>query len=155
MEDFFPKSAFDYSFVDERIAKLYDTETRLTKLFNIFALLAIMITCSGLFSLVSLMVRKRTKEIGIRKVMGATVSNIVLLISKEFVGLVILSFFVAMPFAYYALNRWLQNYAYKTQLSWWLFALAGSLALLIAFISISFKSVSAAKANPVASLRDE
>jgi len=152
---FFPKSAFDYSFVDERIAKLYDTETRLTKLFNIFALLAIMITCSGLFSLVSLMVRKRTKEIGVRKVMGATVSNIVLLISKEFVGLVILSFFVAMPFAYYALNRWLQNYAYKTQLSWWLFALAGSLALLIAFISISFKSVSAAKANPVASLRDE
>jgi len=154
-KQFFPKSAFDYSFVDERINKLYETEARLTSLFNIFSILAILITCSGLFSLVSLMVRKRTKEIGIRKVMGASVREIVLLITRDFSALILLSFFVAMPFAYYALNKWLQGYAYKTKLYWWLFALAGGITVMIAFISISFKSFAAAKANPVNSLRDD
>ena len=152
---FFPKNAFDYSFVDQRIAQLYNTEIRLTQLFNIFSLLAILITCSGLFSLVALIIRKRTKEIGIRKVMGASVKSIFLLICRDFVRLIIFSFIIAMPFAYFILNRWLQQYAYRTKLYWWLFVLAGGITILIALVTISWKSLFAARANPVDSLRDE
>ncbi|WP_156522676.1 ABC transporter permease [Arachidicoccus ginsenosidimutans] len=154
-KQFFPKDKFDFSFVDDRIAHLYDLEIRLTKLFNIFAFLAIIISCTGLFSLVSLMVRKRTKEIGIRKIMGASVKDIVLLISKDFIRLIIISFIIATPLAYIAMNKWLQGYANKTKIYWWIFAIAGVVAFIIAFASIGFKSVAAAKANPVDSLRDE
>jgi putative ABC transport system permease protein len=127
----------------------------LTQLFNIFSLLAILITCSGLFSLVALIIRKRTKEIGIRKVMGASVKSIFLLICRDFVRLIIFSFIIAMPFAYFILNRWLQQYAYRTKLYWWLFVLAGGITILIALVTISWKSLFAARANPVDSLRDE
>jgi len=154
-KQFFPKNAFDYSFVDQRIARLYNTETRLTQLFDIFSLLAILITCSGLFSLVALMIRKRTKEIGIRKVMGASVGNIFMLICSDFIRLVFYSFLIAMPFAYYILNRWLQGYAYRTTLYWWLFMLAGGLTIIIAGVTVAWKSWSAARVNPVNSLRDE
>ncbi len=154
-KQFYPKENFDFSFVDDRIAHLYDSETRLTKLFNIFAALAIIISCTGLFSLVSLMIRKRTKEIGIRKVLGASVKDIVMLISKDFIWLIVISFVIATPVAYIAMNKWLQGYANKTKIYWWLFAIAGVVAFIIAFISIGFRSVTAARANPVDSLRNE
>jgi putative ABC transport system permease protein len=154
-KQFFPKEQFNFSFVDERIAHLYDAEIRLTKLSNIFALLAIALSCTGLFSIVSLMVRKRTKEIGIRKVLGATVNSIVVMIGKEFLWLVIISFTIATPIAYTAMSKWLQGYANRTQIYWWIFLIAGFAALAVAFISVSFKAITAAKANPVKSLRSE
>lgn len=152
---FFPQEKFDFSFIDDRVAHLYDTEIRLTRLSNIFAFLAIALSCMGLFSLVSLMVRKRTKEIGIRKVLGASVNSIVLLIGKDFLWLIIISFIIATPLAYIAMTKWLQGYANRTTLYWWIFLIAGIAAFLIAFISISFKSVAAARVNPVKSLRTE
>lgn len=154
-KQFFPREKFDFSFIDDRVAHLYDTEIRLTKLSNIFSFLAIALSCMGLFSLVSLMVRKRTKEIGIRKVLGASVSGIILLIGKDFLWLIIISFIIATPLAYMAMTKWLEGYANRTTLYWWIFLIAGAVAFLIAFISISFKSISAAKANPVNSLRTE
>jgi len=154
-KQFFPQEIFDFSFVDGRIAHLYDSEIRLTKLSNLFALLAIVLSCTGLFSLVSLMVRKRTKEIGIRKVIGASVKSIVVLIGKDFIWLIIISFIIATPVAYIAMNKWLQGYANRTDIYWWIFLLAGLAAFIVAFISISFKSIAAAKANPVESLRSE
>ncbi|MBX3255488.1 MAG: ABC transporter permease [Chitinophagaceae bacterium] len=154
-KQFFPEEIFDFSFVEGRIAHLYDTEIRLTKLINLFALLAILLSCTGLFSLVSLMVRKRTKEIGIRKVIGASVNNIVVLIGKDFLWLIIISFIIATPLAYIAMTKWLQSYANRTTLYWWIFLVAGIAAFLIAFISISFKSVAAAVGNPVKALRTE
>lgn len=153
-KQFFPKSAFDYSFVDDRIAHLYDSENRLTSLFDLFALLAIIISCSGLFSLVSLMVRKKAKEISVRKVLGASTSDIVFLISKEFLWLIMIAFVLSMPFAYYVLNKWLEGYATKTRLYWWLFVFSGAVAICIAILSICFKSIAAARTNPVHSLRE-
>lgn len=152
---FFPREKFDFSFIDDRVARLYDKEIRLTRLSNIFAFIAIALSCMGLFSLVSLMVRKRTKEIGIRKVLGASVNNIVLLIGKDFLWLIIISFIIATPLAYMAMTKWLQGYANRTTLYWWIFLVAGIAAFLIACISISFKSISAARANPVGALRSE
>jgi putative ABC transport system permease protein len=154
-KQFFPQEKFDFSFIDDRVAHLYDTEIRLTRLSNIFAFLAIALSCMGLFSLVSLMVRKRTKEIGIRKVLGASVNSIILLIGKDFLWLIIISFIIATPLAYMAMTKWLQGYANRTTLYWWIFLIAGIAAFLIAFISISFKSVAAARVNPVKSLRAE
>lgn len=114
-----------------------------------------LISLSGLFSLVSLMVRKRTKEIGIRKVMGASVKSIVLLISKDFFRLIVISLIIATPLAYIAMNKWLQGYANRTHLYWWMFLMAGLATFIIAAISIGFKSIAAARANPVKSLKTE
>lgn len=152
---FFPASKFDFSFVDERLQKLYDSERRLASLFTVFAVLAICIACAGLFSLVALMVQQRTKEIGIRKVLGAGITEIVKLITKDFVILITIAIFIASPLAWYAMNKWLQNFPYRIHISGWIFFIAGALAIAIALITISFQAIKAAMANPVKSLRTE
>jgi putative ABC transport system permease protein len=122
---------------------------------TIGAILSIFISCMGLFGLAMLSIQRRTKEIGIRKVLGAAVSDIVFLLSNDFLKLIILAFLIAIPIGYYAVDRWLQNFAYQIDLSWWIFALAGGTTLVVALATISFQSVKAAIANPVDSLRNE
>ncbi len=151
----YPESVFDYNFLDETIEKFYDDELKTAGLINTFTAIAIVIGCLGLFGLVSYMAAQRTKEIGIRKVLGATLSNILSLLSKEFAVLILIAFVVAAPTAYFFMNSWLSDFAYKIELnaSIFLFALAAS--FLIALITVAFKSLQAASANPVESLRSE
>ncbi|MFT3946033.1 MAG: ABC transporter permease [Agriterribacter sp.] len=152
---YFPQERFDFSFIDERVASLYAAESRLTRLINIFAGLAIILLCAGLFSLVSLVIRKRTKEIGIRKILGASVSGLALLIGREFLWLILLAFSAGAPLAYMAMTKWLQGYAYRTDIHWWFFPLAVVIIFFIAFISVGIKSILAARANPAEALRTE
>lgn len=150
-----PRRPFSYYFLDEFFDRQYRSEERFGKLFLNFAILAIFISCLGLLGLVAYSTVQRTKEIGVRKVMGASVSNIVNLLSKDFLQLVGISFLIAAPLAWYFMYQWLQNFAYRTDLSWWIFLLAAVIALLIAFITTSFQAIKAAIANPVKSLRAE
>ncbi len=151
----FPGNPFDYSFADEKFAEQYRNDRRFAALFSVFAGLAILIACLGLFGLASFSARQRTKEIGIRKVLGASVAGIVALLSKEFVKLVLLANLMAWPIAYFTMNKWLQDFAYRIDISWWVFALAGGVALLIALLTVSTQAIRAALANPVESLRYE
>jgi putative ABC transport system permease protein len=146
---------FEYHFLDQRLDRLYRSETRLLGIFGIFTSLAIFIACLGLFGLVAFTAQQRTKEIGIRKVLGATVANVVALLSKDFVKLVLLANLLAWPVAWYAMHRWLQNFAYRIEISWWVFALAGGLVFFIALLTVSTQAIKAALANPVESLRYE
>ncbi len=150
-----PESPFDFSFVDQTYERKFSTEERIGDLTSLFAMLAVFISCLGLFGLASFVAEQRTKEIGIRKVLGASVANLWQLLSKEFVVLVIISCLIAIPIAYYLLHAWLQNYEYRADMSWWIFASAGTLVLLIALLTVSFQSIKAALANPVDSLRNE
>jgi len=150
-----PEWPFQYNFLDQEFNNLYRAEERTTKLLGTLTLLAIFISCLGLLGLVALDVTQRTKEVGIRKVLGATVANVVALLSKDFVKLVLLSNVIAWPVAWWAMNKWLQNFAYRIGLSWWVFALAGGLALVIALLTVSTQAIKAALANPVESLRYE
>lgn len=150
-----PNQPFSYYFLDEFFDRQYRSEERFGKLFMNFAILAIFISCLGLLGLASYSTMQRTREIGIRKVMGASVSNILNLLSKEFLKLVIISFFIAAPVAWYFMHKWLDDFAYRTPISWWVYAAAGILAVLIAVITISFQAFRAAVANPVKSLRTE
>ncbi len=150
-----PKFPFTYQFADEEYQKLYRSETMVGSLANAFAFLAIFISCLGLFGLAAFTAEQRTKEIGVRKVLGASVSNIVGLLSADFLKLVLLAILIATPLAWYVMNRWLANFEYKITISWWMFALAGFLAVLIAFLTVSFQSVKAALMDPVKSLRSE
>jgi predicted permease len=150
-----PASPFDYRWVDEEYGKKFGNEERIGKLSSCFAVLAIFISCLGLFGLASFVAEQRTKEIGVRKVLGATVFILWRLLSKEFIVLVAISLLIAMPVAYYFMQGWLQNYTYHTHLSWWIFAAAGGGALLITLLTVSFQAVRAAMANPVRSLRSE
>jgi len=150
-----PSAMFDYKFVDEEYAKKFSQEQRIGKLSTFFAVLAIFISCLGLFGLASFVAEQRTKEIGIRKVVGASVFNIWNLLSKEFIGLVIISLLVASPVAYYFMNNWIQKYTYHTNISWWIFLVAGAGALIITLLTVSFQAIKAAVANPVKSLRTE
>jgi len=154
-KELIPNRPFSYYFLDEFFDKQYRGEERFGKLFLNFAILAIFISCLGLLGLASYSTMQRTKEIGIRKVMGASVSGIINLLSKEFLTLVILSFFIAMPLAWYFMHSWLQDFAYRTKISWWVFVLAGTIAVLIAVFTVSFQAIKAAIANPVKSLRTE
>ena len=151
----YPGKNFTFSFVDEKIQSLYDSEQRLAKFFGIFAALGIAIACSGLFSLVALIVQQRTKEIGIRKVLGAGITNIVQLLSADFIKLVIISILIASPIAWWAMNKWLQDYESRVSIDWWVFAVAGIIAIVIALATVSFQAVRAAMMNPVKSLRTE
>jgi putative ABC transport system permease protein len=146
---------FSYTFIDEGFDQMYRSEQRSGKLLAVFAGLAIFIACLGLFGLVTYAAEQRTKEIGIRKVLGATVSNVITLLSKDFLKLVMLSFLIALPLSWYSMNRWLDEFAYKITISWWLYAIAGVAALLIALITISIQAMKAAIANPIKSLRTE
>jgi len=150
-----PGYPFNYIFVDDEFGRLFKSEMLIGKLSRIFALLAIVITCLGLFGLAAYTAERRTKEIGIRKVLGASVSGITSLLSKEFLKLVIVSSVISFPVAWWLMHNWLQSYAYRTQINWWVFILAASLALCIAVFTISFQAIKAALANPVKSLRTE
>jgi hypothetical protein len=150
-----PSAPFDYKFADEEYDKKFLTEERVGKLAGFFALLAILISCLGLFGLVSFITEQRTKEIGIRKVLGASVSTIVALLSKDFLKPVLIAAVIAFPIAWYAMNEWLQNFAYRTNIGWWIFGVAGILALIIALLTVSFQAIKAATANPAKSLRTE
>ena len=152
---FVPGYPFTYRFMDEAIDNLYRSEQQIGTLFRYFSILAIFISCLGLFGLASFMAEQRTKEIGIRKVLGATVSNILLLLSKEFAKWVLIANVIAWPFAYYAMNKWLQGYAYRINIAVWSFILAAVLALAIALFTVSYQAVRAATANPADALRYE
>ena len=150
-----PNFPFQYSFLDESINSLYQAEEKTERIAGAFSMLAIVIACLGLFGLASYATEQRTKEIGIRKVLGASVAGIVNLLSSDFTKLVIAANFIAWPVTYYAMNKWLQNFAYRIEISWWMFALAGGLALLIALLTVSTQAIRAALANPVEALRYE
>ncbi|MFI5159852.1 MAG: ABC transporter permease [Sphingobacteriales bacterium] len=150
-----PIIPYSYNFLDADYDNLYKTEQRSGTLFNIFAGIAIFISCLGLLGLATYTAQVKVKEIGIRKVLGASVINITSMLSKDFLVLVLISLCIASPIAWYAMTKWLQDYANRTNIQWWVFVLAGASALLIAFITISFQSVKAALANPVKSLRSE
>ncbi|WP_460944940.1 ABC transporter permease [Spirosoma daeguense] len=151
----FPESSLDYFFLDSFYAKQYQSDQQYGLLFTLFAGLAIFIACLGLFGLATFSAQQRIKEIGVRKVLGASVASVVTLLSKDFLKLVIIAIVIASPIAWYAMTNWLSAYANKINIDWWIFALAGVLAVLIAFVTISFQSVKAALANPVKSLRSE
>jgi ABC-type antimicrobial peptide transport system permease subunit len=151
----FPESVYAHQFLDERIASFYKQETQLSKLYQIFAGIAIFISCLGLYGLVSFMAVQRNKEVGIRKVLGASIQGIVYLFSKEFTVLIALAFLIAAPVAYYFMHQWLANFTYRIPLSWTLFAAAGLSSVVIAWIAVGYKAIKAAIANPVKSLRTE
>ena len=151
----FPEYPFNYQFLDDHFAALYRTDAQISQLVAIMAGLAILISCLGLFGLASFSAEKRTKEIGIRKILGASVKDVVILLSKNFVGLVLIANLIAWPLAWLALHWWIQGYAYRVAISWWVFVLAGMAALLIALATVSFLTVRAASDNPVKSLRTE
>ncbi len=146
---------FTYSFVDTKFDELYKSDNRTKVLFNVFAGIAIFISCLGLLALSTYSAQLRTKEIGVRKVLGASVTNIVGLLGKDFIALVIIAIIIAIPVAWYSMNKWLENFAYKTDMSFWLFVAASFIAVGIALLTISFQAIKAAVANPVESLRTE
>jgi len=154
-EQTFPNYVYEYKFLDDKIESFYKQETQLSQLYKIFAAIAIFLSCLGLYGLASFMAVQRIKEVGIRKVLGATSGNIVYLFSKEFIILIAIAFLIATPLAWYFMNQWLQNYAYRITINWWLFAAGGLAAIVIALLTISFQAIKAAIANPVKSLRTE
>ena len=154
-KDVNPNYAFAWEFVDEQYKQLYNSEMLISRLSVLFASLAIAISCLGLFGLVMFSAEQRTKEIGIRKVLGASINQIITLFSRDFFGLIALAFLIAGPLAWFAMNAWLRDFAYHIDISWWTFALAGSVSLLIAALTVSYQAIRAAIANPVSSLRTE
>ncbi len=154
-KSFNPDQPFSYTFVDDDYEKKFLNEERVSKLASFFAILAVAISCLGLFGLTSYVAEQRKKEIGVRRVLGASVLNVWNLLSKDFVMLVVISFIIAVPLAYYLMNNWLQNYHYRAELSWWIFLAAGIGSLIITIVVVSFQSIKAAMANPVKSLRTE
>ena len=152
---FYPNTPFEYTFNDERIKSIYESEQRTSKLINLATVITILISCFGLFGLSTLTASQRTKEIGIRKVLGASSMRIVALLSKDFAQLIIVAILIASPAAWWAMNKWLETFVYRITIEWWMFALAGLSALLIASFTISYQATKAALLNPVKSLRDE
>lgn len=151
----FPDFVYEYRFLDDKIESFYKQENQLAQLYKIFSAIAILLSCLGLYGLASFMAVQRVKEVGIRKVLGATAGNIVYLFSKEFVVLIAIAFIIATPIAWYFMHQWLQDYAYRINISWWIFVVGGLAAVIIALATISFQAVKAALANPVKSLRTE
>jgi len=152
---FLPNEPFDYAFMDDTFNGLYKTDVKTSKLILVFSILAIIITALGLFGLTAFTVERKTKEIGVRKVLGASITNITTLLSKEFIVLVCISILVASPVAWWVMNKWLEDFAYRINITWSVFVFAGGAALLIAMATVSFQAVKAAVANPVKSLRTE
>ncbi len=150
-----PDIPFEYHFLDESYASLYKSEVTFSRLIGFCSILSIFISCLGLFGLITHVARRRTKEIGIRKVNGARISEVITMLNRDLVKWVIIAFVIATPIAYFAMNKWLENFAYKTELSWWIFALSGLLALGIALLTVSYQSYKAAVRNPIESLRYE
>ena len=151
----FPVSTYNYTFLDQKFEALFNEDRKFAKAFQVFTLLAILIASLGLFGLTSYTVVQRKKEIGVRKVNGATITQILQLLNQDFVKWVGLAFIISIPISWFAMHKWLEGFAYKTTMSWWIFALAGFTALGIALLTVSWQSFKAAIANPVESLRDE
>lgn len=154
-KEIYPNEKFVYKLFDEQIAGFYDKEQKTSQLMSIAMGIAIFISCMGLFGLATFTAEQRVKEIGVRKVLGASAANIVAMMSKDFISLVVIAIFIASPIAWYAIYNWLQGFAYRVDISWWIFLLSGLSAVIIALVTISFQSVKAALANPVKSLRSE
>jgi ABC-type antimicrobial peptide transport system permease subunit len=152
---FNPEQPFEYRFINDEYAKKFTSEERIGRLASFFAVLAIVISCLGLFGLASFVAEQRTKEVGVRKVLGASVFSLWNLLSKDFLVLVMVSFVIAVPIAWYGMHKWLMDYSYRINISWGIFLFAGLLAAVIALITVSFQSIRAAVANPVKSLRTE
>jgi ABC-type antimicrobial peptide transport system permease subunit len=150
-----PSTPFNYQFIDEQYAKKFDNEERIGKLASCFAGLAIFISCLGLFGMAMFMAEQRVKEIGVRKVLGATVFNLWQLLSKDFVALIIISLLIATPVSWYFMHKWLLGYEYRTEITWWVFAVAAIVAMMLTLLTVSYQSIKAALANPVKSLRSE
>ena len=153
--EFMPDNPFEYSFLDAEFDSLYRTDQTIGKVFSVFTFLSLTVACLGLLGLAMFTAERRTKEIGIRKVLGASVQNVVTMLSKDFLKLVMIASLIAFPVAWYAMNKWLQDFAYKTDISWWVFALSTGAVCAIALFTISFQSLKAAMTNPVESLRSE
>jgi len=154
-ESFLPDQPFDYSFLDASFDEQYENEERFGNLFLYFAALAILISCLGLLGLAAYSTLQRRREIGIRKVIGASVSEIVNLLSKDFLKLVLIAFIIALPIAWYTMHGWLQDFAYRIDIQWWMFLLSGGSAICIAVLTVSFHAVKASLSNPVQALRTE
>ncbi|MNV74050.1 Macrolide export ATP-binding/permease protein MacB [compost metagenome] len=154
-ENVYPNAPFTYQFYDERIKELYEKDYRFYKIINLSTSITILLSCLGLIGLVTLTTHQRTKEIGIRKILGSTVSGIVLLLSKDYIKLIVISILIATPIAWLAIDKWLTDFAFKIELSWWMFIIPAIVTIGVAFLAMSYQSVSAARANPVDSLRDE
>src|SRR5262249_4730024 len=137
----FPAYIFEHQFLDETVARFYDQEKRLSNVFKIFAAIGIFISCIGLYGLIFFMSVQRIKEVGVRKVLGASVISIVMLFFREFLWLLIIAFIIASAASWYFMNQWLQNYVYRINISWWMFAAAAAIALMIVFISVSYQSI--------------
>jgi putative ABC transport system permease protein len=150
-----PTSPFSFGFFDNRLEQMYRSEVRISKLFRYFTAIAILIASLGILGLSSFSIQRKTKEIGIRKVVGASVNHIVVLLIRNFTRWVFLSFILACPIAWYVMNQWLENFAYKTNLDLWMFLLAGMIALFVALLTVSYQTIKAALRNPVESLRYE
>src|SRR5688572_251668 len=151
----FPGGIFEYNFLDQQLDALYKSETRLFSLFRIFSVLAMLISCLGLWGLITFAAQQRVKEIGIRKVLGASVPNLVSLLTKDFMILVCIAIFIAVPFAYWGISEWLEDFAFRINIGWTVFVIAGAAAVLIALLTVSFQAIKAAISNPVKSLRTE
>jgi ABC-type antimicrobial peptide transport system permease subunit len=151
----YPDKKFDMSFLDETIAAFYEKEEKTAQLMNTAMAVAIFISCMGLFGLAAFIAQQRTKEIGIRKVLGATVTDITTMLSTDFLKLVLIAVLIASPIAWYFMNSWLEDFAYRTTISWWVFGLAGAAACVITLCTIGAQSIRAALKNPVKSLRSE
>ena len=154
-EKTFPNFVYEYKFLDDKIESFYKQENQLSSLYKIFALIAIFLSCLGLYGLVSFMAVQRIKEVGIRKALGASVGSVIYLFSKEFIILVTIGFVIASPIAWYFMDKWLQDYVYRINISWWIFLAGGISAIVIALVTVSFQAIKAALANPVKSLRTE
>ena len=150
-----PEQPFRFTFMDEDFNRIYEAEQRTGKISLAFSILAVLIACLGLFGLAAYAAEQRTKEIGIRKVMGASVGGIVQLLSKDFLKLVFIAALIAFPFAWWAMHNWLQHFAYRSAISWWVFAGTAIVTLIIAILTVSFQAIRAALSNPVESLRNE
>jgi putative ABC transport system permease protein len=154
-ESFSPAAPFSYSFLDDRFAQVYLSEQKIEQVLTLFSSLTIFIACLGLFGLATYTAEQRTKEIGVRKVLGASVGSVVALLSKDFLKPILIALVLASPIAWWGMNQWLNEFAYKVTIDWWIFALAGLLAVGIALLTVSFQSIKAALMNPVKSLRSE
>jgi putative ABC transport system permease protein len=152
---FTPEYPIEYKFLDENFEAMYLSEDKLRSLLWVFTGIAIFIGCLGLFGLAAYAAERRRKEVGIRKVLGASTESVVLLLSKNFIILIVISLCIASPIAWIFMNKWLQDFAYRVNINWWVFAIAAGAAIAIAFITVSFQAIKAAVANPVESLRTE
>jgi putative ABC transport system permease protein len=150
-----PNYPLEYEYITQSYQKVYTTEYSQSRVISLFALISMIISSMGIFALAAFMMQRRTKEIGIRKVNGAKVAQVMLMLNRDFIKWVILAFIIACPVSWHAMHKWLQNFAYKTELSWWVFAVAGAMAVSVAMLTVSWQSWRAATRNPVEALRYE